>query len=251
MLLWQILLLPMENIYKCIVMKRLIEYHHSDQSSMIYAASGPVALMYEAAKTINVHTTVVRSIRDGVYMHKAQWKALVKNNIQIRENSLFLASCLLYPRLNLYRSICIDICMWPWWGYCLMNPRDTPKCRTMLRLVVGESSLNRSLDGNEVVVRPICELCGVGSPLTPHHVLFNCDMLREIRTPLLYNVANSAPSALWECMESMSSVNKTEFILSGFRCKYMHEWYELYQQVLNFVVSMLNCSLLKLRNLVN
>ena len=97
-----------------------------------YRASGPVALMYESAKILNIHNGVIQDITCGSYMSKTEWKHLVKRHINMREKHVLQASCLLYSRLNVYHKSVNDIRMWPWWTYSLDNPRHTHKCRTLL-----------------------------------------------------------------------------------------------------------------------
>ncbi len=81
MMLWQILLLPMNNIYKEIVVKRFLEHHTGFQNSNKYIATGPVALIYESAVWINMHDYVAGVIMDGSYITKLQWKSVVKDRI--------------------------------------------------------------------------------------------------------------------------------------------------------------------------
>ena len=239
MMLWQILILPMTNIYKRVVIQRFMEHHHGFMVSSKYSASGPVALMYESARILNIHNGVIQDITCGSYMSKTEWKHLVKRHINMREKQVLQASCLLYSRLNVYHKSVNDIRMWPWWTYSLDNPRHTHKCRTLLRLLVNQSSLNRTIDGKEVVINPSCELCGVKCPLTASHVLFECKSIDQSRIQAWLKIANHAPSALWKCMNRMIDNEKTVFILSGFRTNYVKDWFCLYEHVANYVVNMI------------
>jgi hypothetical protein len=59
------------------------------------------------------------------------------------------------------------------------------------------------------------------------------------RTPSWMDISDHAPMALWQSMNHMIATEKTQFILSAFRCQYVAEWGSLYEHVANFVTNML------------
>jgi hypothetical protein len=104
------------NIYKHVLIIRFIEHHQGFITSARCNASGPVSLMYEAAKCLDIHIKVVQSIMDGTYMSRIQSKCLVKEKIRTIENKKPRGSCIHVLNCTEGRGInqdmaVVDICL--------------------------------------------------------------------------------------------------------------------------------------------
>ena len=84
----------------------------------------------------------------------------------------------------------------------------------------------------------MCTICDTGQTETAAHLLFVCPCVAAERADLWTRVELSAPKAMAEEIKRMNPICKTEFILSGFRCKYTPEWALLYSATLNFVAKL-------------
>ena len=194
--LWQMLLLSTESICKQIAIRQWIQYERHHRTSEESKSSGPVALMYDAARQLDLVPAIERYIMDADYMSKSQWKNTLEKKIRQRERMHLLAVCPLYHRLCTYQQCVKDITMWPWWTHSLKCPGDTRRAKQLLRLITGESELNRTPDGRGVVPRAVCDICDTRPELTAGHMLFGCPGLSDKREVVWTNVERLVPNGL-------------------------------------------------------
>ena len=71
--------------------------------------------------------------------------------------------------------------------------------------------------------------CDVSVNFNIHHVLFECSSTDSIRYCCWKNVENVMPTAMLKCFSKMSSYEKCNFILSGFKSQFIPE--RIYQHV--------------------
>ena len=241
MMLWQILILPMDSVYKQIVMEMFIGNYLRDN----VCSSGPTGLMYRAAKWLGLECMVACSIQSGSYMDKSNWKATVRKRIQQKEVNKFTYMSAMYSKLALYRRIFTTVDMWPWWSYGLHHPDKMKDIRMLLRLTCGESDLNRD-DVHVVLTHPLCEQCTLRMNLTPEHVLFECPSLHQYRTTAWMSLEEHMPPVLWTEINSMNFVDRTSFLLSGLRCGYVPAWDSVYTSTLLYIRDTMNTYLMNI-----
>ena len=72
------------------------------------------------------------------------------------------------------------------------------------------------------------------------HLLFECtnEMLCEVWEDGWKRETDVMPAALCTNINDMTTVAKTEFILSGMRSCYVNEWEYIYEQLADFVYNM-------------
>jgi hypothetical protein len=85
-----------------------------------------------------------------------------------------------------------------------------------------------------------CALCDVFVPDDPPHVLFECPGLREDRAKLWPSVTRVMPPAMVESVQELNNQIKTQFLLSGLRANYTHEWKSVYENVARYIHDMYN-----------
>ncbi len=233
LMLWQILLLPMTSIYKQLVIYRFLQHHHFPS----IRPCGPVRLMISNAKQLALLDVIMASITSGTYMPITQWKSELCSKLSAYDRSRWLASCQLYPSLYLYRTIITDISIWPWWQYVSYAPHMLYKCKYLIRIIVSNKiimSYNKSDKS--------CKLCGQYVNSDAAHVLFVCSSPRicHIRSHFWRIVERSKPHGLCRSMNAMAVTDRTQFILSGFRCKFVVEWADIYHSLCTFVYNIIN-----------
>ncbi len=101
LILWKILALNMDNIYKKICIERLIRLRGKSNNFLSHC---PIALMYKVCVKygLDVH---VMDILNSKIIGNAAWKGLVNSAIMGRENTMWSISICLYSSLRLYRSV--------------------------------------------------------------------------------------------------------------------------------------------------
>ncbi len=76
---WQILRLPMDSLYKQILVYRLVEIkalqYNTDQT-------GPVADILRILKEYNMIEHINSFIENGIVMSKSEWKKIVKDKVK-------------------------------------------------------------------------------------------------------------------------------------------------------------------------
>ena len=89
----------------------------------------------------------------------------------------------------------------------------------------------------------ICNLCNSGQAEDLAHLLFRCDHFKDLRQSLWCNVQSKAPLAMLNDMNTMSQSQRTHFLMSGLGGDFIPEWDDLYEAILEFIVSLYNCRL--------
>jgi hypothetical protein len=231
--LWRILLLPINSIYKQVV---IVRFYH-----LLYTVGphfGPLSDILQVFTKYDLVDTLRQAITGNSILSIGMAKRKFKDMILEAETKRFKATCMLYKRLSMFIACIQDISMWPWWIYAhYEEPHNLRSCRTVCRLLFRETCLNadtsRFTKGS-----PMCTLCTTGQSESVTHLLFLCPYFSRERRDLWANVESNAPKAMVADMTLMDPVCKTEFILSGFKCHYIPEWISLYKTTLNFMVKM-------------
>ena len=120
-----------------------------------------------------------------------------------------------------------------WWEYVQHMPGECNKCRTIIRLLLDCHQLNvctqRYDNGNA-----LCKQCNMGDESVTH-ILYECSANVMQRNLLWENVMRQSPNGMKICVNTMSNIEKTKFILSGLNNMYCHEWTLLYKAVSEFI----------------
>ncbi len=72
---WQLLRLPMENVYKKIFVQRLVELRSVNYNQI---QTGPVAGIIKICMDYGMIEHINQSLKTGVVVSKSEWKRMVK-----------------------------------------------------------------------------------------------------------------------------------------------------------------------------
>ena len=231
--LWRLLLLPVSCIYKQVLILRL--YHH------LYCPDrphiGPIYQMLQVYRRYGLIDVLDCALTTGNVIPLSKFKCIVKCKAQELETDSFEVTCMLYKTLKLFKECIKDIEMWPWWAFASKFPEYGYKVRIMCRLLMDRHCLK------EVTCRfdtssPKCILCADNVIESVDHMLFKCEALNCYRDDLWKEVLESAPEAMKYEFHRMTDKEKCIFIFSGFRCKFVTEWRDLYISVMKFCTNM-------------
>ena len=224
MFLWRMLLLPMNNIYKVLLIKKLICIVSKENCK----ASGPVCNIVSICKKYDVLDYVVNAVTTGEYITISEWKRKVKLRIQMLEVKHWKVSCNLYKSLLYVNKSISKFNMSPWWHHAHLDLNDIFKCRLIIQLLIGR---NRKVKG-------LCSHCPLYVDNSVEHILFECGYLDTIRTKLWKEVGKCCLPNLFRDMNSLSKSERTKLVLNGFNICYVKEWKTLYHCIADFVYNL-------------
>ena len=194
---------------------------------------GPLWSIMNAFSKYNILGLLDQALKSGLVMPAGAFKKLIKGIIDKEETARFRITCVLYKSLPLYNACVHKISLWPWWIFGDAYPEFLFKVRSMYRLMVGQSCIKfdtARYDNSS----PLCTLCDAGVTETVDHMLFGCSRFRDIRDQMWDIVIDNVPIAMAQELYNMNNTQKTEFIISGLRCEYTHEWSSVYKTMINF-----------------
>ena len=93
---WQIMLLPVTNVYKRILISRIV--HIVNNPNVLF--HGPTAAFISLCKKYNVLMKVVNAVFTGEYMSLNEWKKTAKEIIMYRDRKKIRIQCKLYKVLE-------------------------------------------------------------------------------------------------------------------------------------------------------
>ena len=229
--LWRILLLPVSCIYRQVVIARL--WYHIYCRDGVHL--GPSNDIVERFKKYAMLDMLVEALCHAKITSIGIMKGLVRKTIVEYENKCYQATVLLYKRMDIFGKCIPSIDMWPWYVFVnRVRPFSQRECKSIARLVFRESCLNGDQD-KMTKQSSTCSLCDSGWPEDATHLLFVCEKFSDLRKELWSNVESSAPPELVTEMCKMTTKDRSMFILSAFNVKYVPEWDELYNAVLEFI----------------
>ena len=222
MFLWRILMLPMSNIYKTVLVRRII--HCVEQFND--KRCGPVKNILDTCIKYNLQSFVMDAIENASYCNMAQWKKMVRHLVENKYVRQVSVTKPLFKSLQ-YMSICCF--MSPWWHYAHRCPSKSRESRAIVQLLLNKDRY----------VHSVCVYCDVQTRVNTHHILFDCSHFAGIREILWSEVELVGPPVLVQHLNEMSSSERCSFILNGFHTGYTVEWQELYMALSSFVFQMI------------
>ena len=172
MFFWGILTLPMNNIYKQVLIYRLLRI-----ASRSYVVSSPVTIMWKTVVTYGLDKDVMNMITLGEYWPKHLWKSAVNVRLKNSEVSSLRLLCTLYSSLKWYElHLSVNKCQ-PniWWKLSREQPHLRKSCEIMVQLITGCYLFNKEQR---------CLCCDIYCNDTLEHFLINCDAHRDNREQL-------------------------------------------------------------------
>ena len=226
--LWSILCLPVNNIYRRIVVAILV-------SCDIF---GPVKLspIGDTFKYICKYglkdlfmSCIIRN--DG---NSKEMKTQLKRTIWEYEICCWKATQLLYPELDLYHKMVRNISVNVWWQIAARNPISTSKIRSVVAIASGTQP--KGLQCNFRYQQ--CRLCCEQRLDDAMHILFQCPTLEATRSNTWTAVLDALPNAMAADISRKSWHAVLHLILSGFGDQCIPERKSIYLRTACFIHSM-------------
>lgn len=218
---WRMLLLPMQCVYKVIILKRIM-----NQMLLTNDFKGPVNKILTACKKYGLCQIVLNGVLYGDYISQAEWKKVVKESVYKMDTKRQKVHTKVYKSMSLINDNFVGShVISPWWIYSKTFPRQVKKCRVLIGLILNSYRLGRKR----------CVFCIDGHQNDIAHILFQCKKLEDTRKDLWYTVKTHCPPQLWNDINAMSPSDCCMFVLNAFNCNFVIEWKDLYRSTANYV----------------
>ncbi len=163
------------------------------------------------------------------------WKIEVKELVNETEERLWSVSCHMFSSLDKLYLCMPKLSVHSWWKFVQNNPLYMSRCKTVFMLLLDVNKLNACRSKYTENVNNLCSLCDCDIE-SVEHMLFDCNALSNIRLELWYEISNSCPSdILKDQIESMTSYNRSNFLLGGLANSYIREWDSSYCKIATFI----------------
>ena len=218
--LWRLLMLPMDNIYKQVVVRRVISILHISQVDHV----GPTASILDLCRKYSLLDVVVECIESGEYLTLPEWKKIVHNVTLDYDVKRWKCTAYMCRSLSMFKKEIVMFQISPWWIHCYRNMKEVRKVRNVIQLLLGKGRHDKE----------ICKLC-MYSFKDIVHILFECSMVSTYRLELWNNLVKECIPVFVSDLNKMSNVDKCRFILNALHVQYTPEWGCMYTAMLDFV----------------
>ena len=116
--LWRVLMLPMNNIYKIAMLRRLYQVVTQCNSVTIHS---PTSVIVNICSKYGLLDTVFEAIESGQYMSKSVWNKHIKAIIYSRDHKCQMITCKLYRSMHRV-NFGSRLEMSSWWKFCTKYP---------------------------------------------------------------------------------------------------------------------------------
>ncbi len=220
--LWKILLLPMSNLYKTVIVNIIMKIVNESEQNLY----SPTANILQICKKYNMMDIIINCILSGEYISITQWKRIVKENVYNYDSKRLNVTCDLNKSLLFLKKIKVNSIS-PLWIHCYKNVHELRKVKKCIQLLIGSC---RQMKG-------ICISCNE-CKISLDHLLFNCKKFNDTRIKLWNDVIAVSPNGLVKDFQCMDSIDKLKLLLNGLNISYNSEWSELYSAIIRFVYIM-------------
>ena len=217
--LWRILLIPLNCMYKRIMICRITE------CVMNVCDTGPVSTMLKICTKYDVLNVVLDSIMNDSYPKAGVIKRFIKSVVNGRDFKVWKISCCMYDSLKLLNTNNTTVQRVCWWDICSKSPEYTNKCRLVIRLLLNVFQLGKDH----------CNLCTKLCVNSIPHILFECSHNEVTRNVNMLAIEQVCPPQLYQHFISMSPVEKCKLFLNGLNAPFIPEWDQLYYRILYFI----------------
>jgi hypothetical protein len=217
---WNIMCLPMESIYKQILISRIVDL---EASHSVLRGKGPTESMLRIIDKYGLRGDVRKAISTGAIMTLDQWKHMVKEKVMQKEHHEWKATCYMYRSSNEFKALDVNIKHgWGWWQIARWDCSLLKKIKYMWTVL----HTNNAKSGHN---------CTCEDLPTMAHVLFECELIHDTRGHLWTQVVNVMPHAMTASINSMTGEEKVVFIYSCFHGAPLCEWMGIYRAMSVYV----------------
>jgi hypothetical protein len=229
----RIIMLPTKSIYKKIFIHQYCSHMYT-RARQLY---GPVGNFLNIAKRYELLDVVKMAVENSLLPSKNHWKNVVKSKVWEAENKQWKIRSTMYKTLQRIRVGMPNLEMLAWWHYVQINPSETWKCRTVLRLLLDCNDLRECQFRyhKEGVLDPYCHHCDERNIEDVTHVLFECSESSTVRLELWNTVLACCPASLIPQLQQLSAIEKTTFVLTAFNNSFVTEWMSLYKAIVSYI----------------
>ncbi len=224
-LLYRWLTMPRMNIFKQTAIMRLAQYMYGNGVS---ANISPLLDSYRLFVKYGIEHLIHDVLEKGSRLPLTTLKRTLRTAVEDQSWTKWETSRLMYPSLNLFR-LCfetIELCIW--WRVSLDLPHMTRSTINIVKLMCGQHCL-ASNPGHGTGASKLCGLCDSYEVESVSHFLFSCNALDEVRGPSWDSLLVHLPEPMASALNNMNHVDKTIFLLSGFKVNFTPEWLGLYE----------------------
>ena len=232
MFLWKLIALPVSCIYNQLVIDRVTYFRFRRVKDT--SPFSPIYNMYQTAIRYGLSSYVHDMLDTGVVHSRNKWFSIVNSAITNDQAARWSMTCMLYKRLNnllLYVPIHARL---QWWSVCKFSPMLTRKCKTLIRLLVGEHTLGCG-KGKHIYKTKLCQLCDSYVEETIPHFLLQCSGLQRQRVPLLAGIRTTMPPAMISTVDNMTDVKQSQFLLGEMGRTFVAEWCDIHRGIIDLV----------------
>ena len=224
------LTLPINCIYKQVVILRLVTFIYGDAKK---AYNGPLFQAYCIMKKYGLEQNVLEVLENGNTMSVKEFRGLVRRVVAEKENSQWKATVFLYRSLKLFRECFPKNGVNVWWSVAHFRPRLCKAAQSMLKLICGQYKMHGA-QGQAANLSGRCAICGDFEADDVPHLLFTCHHFLTLRDPLWGNVISTMPEPMVQHVIGLNAKDRTIFLLSGFHVSFTSEWIDIYGAVAVF-----------------
>ena len=229
MFLWNLLSLDGNCIYNLVTKLKIRKWFEDPDKQ-----TGPISSMMNTANQYMLHDVVQNALSFNQFYSKSEWKKRVKENASIYEYRMYNLTISMYKSLKIFEKCFSETRLWPWWQHASKYPCKYRKCQIMARLI----ACDYFIKDEGCFKSGKCSYCDQDFNYDICHILFVCEKYSESRKNEWETVKCNIPPALATELENMTPREKTCFIFSGFRSKYIPEFTCVYDTVLDYVCKM-------------
>ena len=233
--LWRLLLLSMNCIYKQVAITRICEHINSDYSDV-----SPIGDMVDVFRKYELMDILTLAVSSGVFVSIDEFRNIIKKKIYDYENNRFQIAMFMSCNFHVFSDCSDNIRWWTWWKVAYNVPEMVNSVRTLIRLLLGVSSLRHHVFKYGYIDSEKCNLCAMNVNQTVGHLLFECcnTSLVQERQKWFIQFTDVMPEGLRSSFFNLNDCDKVISIFSGFKSDFIPEYLDIYCVVCNFVCSM-------------
>ncbi len=221
---WQVYNLPLNSVYKQMLVYRIVDIMMRPNENK----SGPSVQFVECCKSVGLMTKLKECVFNGEGCSKTVWKRDIKDRLMKIEENEWKASGLITSVAHEYKQTITNIKDgFQWWIVAKWNNKMLPKVKRILKYMVMNIE-----EGTGIT-------CGCEGKVTLTHIMFECIKISEHRDTEWSLVKRKMPEQMKAEIETMSSEEKSKYIMSCMNGKPVREWQSLYESIAIFCESII------------
>ncbi len=222
--LWRVIILPMDNIYKRVMLTRLYQVSTQEHNTI---RDSPIVSIVKICSKYGLLNRIFDAIEAGQYMPKCSWNKLVKHIVYDHDFKRQVTTCILYRSLDRVKfGSRFEISSW--WKLCKTYPKFSKIGQCIVRLLVAAGQFEKQR----------CNKCNECMQMTFEHILFTCPEYDTKRKDLWRKVIQACPDRLAKEFNAMPNKDKTNILMNGLNNSYVYEWKDLFKCIGDFLNQM-------------